>query len=92
MEIGTGENFSGALEKRLRLFSDDFAIAPDVDRRSVHPSGFASHPASAAKRASYAENEIVSWFLCFSFHGLLSINIGRSPELSYTPQELASKR
>jgi hypothetical protein len=56
----------------------------------VHASGFAGHPASAAKRTSYAENEIVSWFLSFSFHGLLSIKTGRSPELSYTRQESAS--
>jgi hypothetical protein len=80
------------LQPRSRFLCHNLPVAPDVDGCSVHASGFAGHPAGAAKRASYAENEIVSWFLSFSFHGLLSIKTGRSPELSYPPQESASKR
>ena len=49
---------------RLRLFGDDFAVLPDVDRRAVHARGLARDLAGAAQRTADGGGE----FFCFLFH------------------------
>jgi hypothetical protein len=40
------------LKISLRFFGDDFAVAPDIDRRAVETGRFASHARGAAECAA----------------------------------------
>ena len=81
------------LNSRLRLFGDDFAVLPDIDRRTVHKRGLARDLGGAAQRAANGGGELFATLqFVSSFRGDLSKNFGLAPELSYTLQVSAIRR
>lgn len=72
------------------FFSHYLAVAPDVNRRAVRAGNFAGNQPRPAQSTACARKRIFHSSLTSTFHFLVAINRGFSPELSYTFQASAS--
>ena len=69
-------------ERDSRLLRHDFAIFPHVDRRAMHPGGFASDFGGSPECTPDGLGKLFAPHQAFLPHRFLSSKHGESPELS----------
>src|ERR1700722_3800032 len=91
-----GSTGSWSSEGYLRALGDDFAVFPNVERRSVHSRGAPRRFAGTHQRSSDTGGKlrvpVRGLDDCLALHGPDSIRVGGRVELSYTVQASANGR
>jgi hypothetical protein len=72
----------------IRIFRNNLAILPNVDRRAVHARDLSSGPGSASQAATYTRGKAFRPLWCFTTngHGPRSNNLAFVSEFSYIAQ------
>jgi hypothetical protein len=76
------------LVKRLWLLGHNFAVFPNINRRSVHPGDFSGSTCGTAHSTTNPGSKALRflWRLTSSGHGPRSCNLGLDSEFSYIAQ------